>query len=65
MGERFKIDIFAYLLRLSYYIHRNPWRAGMVGRVADYKWSSYKAYAYGKSHQSWLNTEAIKQEYQS
>jgi len=49
----------AYLLRLSYYIHRNPLRAGMVRRVADYKWSSYRAYAYGKSHRSWLNTDAI------
>lgn len=49
----------AYLLQLSYYIHRNPQRAGMVRRVADYKWSSYRAYAYGKSHQRWLNTKAI------
>jgi putative transposase len=49
----------AYLLQLSYYIHRNPLRAGMVKRVADYKWSSYRAYAYGKSHQSWLNTDTI------
>jgi len=49
----------AYLLQLSYYIHRNPLRAGMVKRIADYKWSSYRAYAYGKRHQSWLNTNVI------
>ena len=49
----------AYLLRLSYYIHRNPLRAGMVRRVADYKWSSHRAYAYGKSDQNWLNTNVI------
>ncbi|MHC4459371.1 MAG: transposase [Planctomycetota bacterium] len=49
----------AYLLQLSYYIHRNPLRSGMVKRVADYKWSSYRAYAYGKSHQNWLNTHVI------
>jgi len=49
----------AYLLQLSYYIHRNPLRAGMVKRLADYKWSSYRGYAYGKSHQNWLNTTAI------
>jgi REP element-mobilizing transposase RayT len=49
----------AYLLQLSYYIHRNPLRAGMVKRLADYKWSSYRAYAYGKSHQNWLNTNVI------
>jgi len=49
----------AYLLQLSYYIHRNPLRAGMVRRIVDYKWSSYRAYAYGKSHQNWLNTNVI------
>ena len=49
----------AYLLQLSYYIHRNPLRAGMVKRLADYKWSSYRAYAYAKSHQNWLNTNVI------
>ena len=31
----------------------------MVRRSADYKWSSYKAYAYGKSHQNWLKTNVI------
>ena len=49
----------AYLIQLSYYIHHNPLRAGMVRRLADFKWSSYKAYAYGKRHQNWLNTNAI------
>ena len=49
----------AYLLQLSYYIHRNPLRAGKVRRVADYKWSSYRAYAYGQGHQNWLNTEVL------
>jgi REP element-mobilizing transposase RayT len=49
----------AYLLQLSYYIHRNPLRAAMVKRLSDYKWSSYRAYAYGKSNQNWLNTNVI------
>jgi len=49
----------AYLLQLSYYIHRNPLRAGMVRRLADYRWSSYRAYAYGQSNPDWLNTEII------
>jgi REP element-mobilizing transposase RayT len=35
-----------YLIQLSYYIHRNSLRACMVRRLADYKWSSYRAYAY-------------------
>jgi REP element-mobilizing transposase RayT len=46
----------AYLLQLSYYIHRNPLRAGMVRRLADYNSSSYRAYVCGKRHQNWLNT---------
>ena len=49
----------AYLLQLSYYIRRNPLRAQMVRRVADYKWSSYRAYAYRKSPQKWLDTNVI------
>jgi REP element-mobilizing transposase RayT len=34
----------AYLLQLSCYIHRNPLRAGIVKRLADYRWSSYRVY---------------------
>jgi REP element-mobilizing transposase RayT len=49
----------ANLLQLSYYIHRNPLRSGMVKRLADYPWSSYTAYAYGKNRPEWLNTEVI------
>jgi REP element-mobilizing transposase RayT len=49
----------AYLLQLSYYIHRNPLRAGIVPRLADYPWSSYRAYAYGRPVADWLNTEVI------
>ena len=49
----------AYMLQLSYYIHNNPLRAGMVKRLVDYRWSSYPAYAYGKNHPPWLNTERI------
>ena len=49
----------AYLMQLSYYIHRNPLRAGMVDRLADYRWSSYRAYAYKASHDSWLKRDLI------
>ena len=49
----------AYLLRLSYYIHRNPVRAGIVERLADYRWSSYANYAFGKKGPDWLNTELL------
>jgi REP element-mobilizing transposase RayT len=49
----------AYLMRLSCYIHRNPLRSGIVERLADYRWSSYKAYAYGDKSPEWLITEPI------
>jgi hypothetical protein len=59
---RFKsiiIENDAYLVRLSYYIHRNPLRAGIVDRLADFRWSSYLYYAYGKKAPSWLKTNLI------
>jgi len=59
---RFKsiiIENDAYLMQLSCYIHRNPLRAGIVKRLADYRWSSYPAYGYGKNRQDWLSTKLI------
>jgi REP element-mobilizing transposase RayT len=59
---RFKsiiVENDAYLRRLSYYIHRNPLRAQIVKRLADYKWSSYRFYAYKKKPPEWLNTHFI------
>ena len=49
----------AYLMRLSCYIHRNPLRSGLVRRLADYPWSSYPVYAYGRPGPEWLNKEFI------
>jgi putative transposase len=60
---RFKsiiVENDAYLLRLSCYIHRNPLRAGIVDRLAEFKWSSYLYYAYRKKAPSWLMTEVIQ-----
>ena len=48
-----------YLLQLSYYIHANPLRAGIVKRLIDYHWSSYPAYATNKQHPDWLKTDLI------
>lgn len=59
---RFKsiiVENDAYLLRLSCYIHRNPLRAGMVERLADYPWSSYPFYGYMKKPPGWLKTGTI------
>ena len=41
------IDTDPYLLSCYRYIERNPVRAGMVRRPADYEWSSYHANALG------------------
>ncbi len=59
---RFKsiiVENDAYLLRLSCYIHRNPLRADIVSRLADYPWSSYPQYAYKKKGPPWLVTQAV------
>lgn len=53
----------AYLMQLSCYIHRNPLRAGVVNRLASYRWSSYPVYAYGKHAPGWLSTELILSQY--
>lgn len=49
----------SYLLGLSCYIHRNPLRAGVVNRLADYSWSSYRSYAYGRKSPDWLTPNLI------
>ena len=49
----------AYLMQLSYYIHNNPLHAGIVKRLIDYRWSSYPAYAYNRSHPDWLDKDLI------
>ena len=54
----------AYLLQLSCYIHRNPLRAGIVKRLADYHWSSYLAYAYGRKAPKWLLTDLILSQFE-
>lgn len=41
------VEAEAYLLELVRYIHRNPVRAGLVGRVDRYRWSSDQAYRSG------------------
>ncbi len=46
-------------MQLSCYIHRNPLRAGIVGRLLDHTWSSYPAYAYNRRCPDWLKTDLI------
>jgi putative transposase len=55
----------AYLVRLSCYIHRNPLRAGIVERLADYKWSSYPYYAYKRNPPDWLETDIVLSQFEN
>lgn len=61
--KSFIVQNDAYLSQLSCYIHRNPLRAGIVHRLADYPWSSYPVYAYRKKAPKWLKTGLILSQY--
>jgi putative transposase len=53
--KSFLIPEDAYLYRLLLYIHRNPLRAKVVERLANYPWSSYRALAYGRGGPAWFD----------
>ena len=45
--DRFKsepVNDMAYFVTLLRYIHQNPTKAGMVSKVGDYDWCSWKEY---------------------
>ena len=48
-----------YLLELVKYIHKNPLKAGLVGRLEDYTWSSHREYLGAQREGEWLNKEVI------
>jgi REP element-mobilizing transposase RayT len=59
---RFKailVDSDAYLLELSRYIVLNPVRAGMLKRVAQWPWSSYRACVGLAEAPDWLAVDGI------
>ncbi len=53
----------AYQHRLLLYIHRNPLRARLVERLADYPWSSYRALAYGRGGPAWFDRRLVYQHF--
>lgn len=57
--KSFVIEEEEYLRQLILYLHRNPLRAGIVTRLVDYPWSSYRCLAYGRSCYAWLQREAV------
>jgi REP element-mobilizing transposase RayT len=63
---RFKSFLIAedsYLYRLLLYIHRNPLRARLVDRLADYPWSSYRALAYGRGGPAWFDQRCVYEQF--
>jgi putative transposase len=59
---RFKailVERESYLLELCRYVVLNPVRAGVVGRVDDYLWSSYRATAGAGDGSAFLDAESI------
>ena len=57
--KSFLIAEDAYLYRLLLYLHRNPLRAQLVTRLADYPWSSYRALAYGRGGPAWFDRRRV------
>ncbi len=57
--KSFLIAEDAYLYRLLLYIHRNPLRAKVVERLADWPWSSYRALAFGRGGPAWFDPRLV------
>ena len=57
--KSFIIEEAEYLYQLILYMHRNPLRAGIVRRLADYRWSSYRCLAYGTNCCEWFDREVV------
>lgn len=57
--KSFLIENDRYFTAMCLYIHGNPLRAGIVGRLSEYRWSSYGAYADKKHEVCWLTTELV------
>ena len=53
------VEAQAYWSQLSCYIHRNPFEAGLVKRLDQYRWSSYPAYIGKHKRPDWLTCEYI------
>jgi putative transposase len=49
-----------YQLMLGAYIERNPVRAGLVEKPEDWRWSSYRFYAFGEPMKFWIKVGGIK-----
>ncbi len=51
------IEEESYLLNVFHYIHQNPIKAGIVGELAAYKWTSYHDYiSFHEDKKTWVDT---------
>jgi putative transposase len=53
--KAFLIQEQTYLQRLMLYVHRNPLRSGLVKRLRDYPWSSYRALISNRRIPDWFD----------
>jgi REP element-mobilizing transposase RayT len=59
---RFKaivVDTDSYSLRLSRYVHLNPYVAGIVSRAENYPWSSYPGYHWKTRTLPWVSYDLV------
>ena len=59
------VDRESHLLELCRYVVLNPVRAGLVGRPADWRWSSYQATVVGRSAPAWLDVAWVLDQFGS
>jgi REP element-mobilizing transposase RayT len=57
------VDENSYGVRLSAYIHLNPYRAGIVRNLREYPWSSYSDYVDGEKSLVRLDTSLILKQF--
>lgn len=53
------IDADRYLLELVSYIHRNPLKDGLVGRLSNYLWIGHRGYVSDSKKWRWLHRDFI------
>ncbi len=53
------IENDSHLLEILRYIHRNPIRAGIVGKLRDHNWSSHQGYLSNNQKYEWLYKEFL------
>ena len=60
--DRFRsepVNTIEYFVTLLRYIHQNPLKAGMVEKIEDYPWSSWREYITDSSTDTFCSTKAV------